>query len=371
MRDFQFLVFFLMSLMSMTFVILLPKRVSNDSVTNRSRWFMVASLSLIGIQFLIQYIGDYRSHDISHAVVVNLAFFIPTAATLNLSILNLQRQGRLTLFEKWIYLPVWIVVMTLVTFAAVFNTHPTDGGMSLLMCAEVVSSTIFTLVLLYFSILQLREMKRIREVLDNYYDNTRANQISWMVMSAVLQVVMGLFVPFLLFCPRWVLMVYGLFYFTGLFFLWFSFARFIISGEAKYKSEAEQGAEEEVEETPQTVSAKVMMSPETKLRAERAVERWIAEHRHLRKGITSPEAAKEMQLPRYQLSAWVKENGFNSFSHWMTTLRVDYAKHLLVSHPDWSNEAIADQCGISRSHFQKVFRDFTGMTPAQFIATHK
>jgi len=52
----------------------------------------------------------------------------------------------------------------------------------------------------------------------------------------------------------------------------------------------------------------------------------------------------------------------------MTSLRIDEAKRILTEKPDWSNEAVAQHCGFSdRSYFQKKFKEFTGMTPADYI----
>ena len=58
---------------------------------------------------------------------------------------------------------------------------------------------------------------------------------------------------------------------------------------------------------------------------------------------------------------------FFEFSKWIAHLRVEEAKQLMTAHPDYSNEAVAKECGFSsRSYFQKVFRDLTGMTPREF-----
>ena len=102
-------------------------------------------------------------------------------------------------------------------------------------------------------------------------------------------------------------------------------------------------------------------------RIDQAVTRWTAAGMHLRSGINCPEAADEMHLPRYQFSLWLKQNGTN-YREWLNGLRIKEAKRLLKAHPEWSNEAIAQHCGFSdRSYFQKVFKERTGLTPAQYM----
>ena len=98
-----------------------------------------------------------------------------------------------------------------------------------------------------------------------------------------------------------------------------------------------------------------------------AVERWLATGGHLKMGITSPIAADAMGIPRYQLTAWVKASGHTSFTRWITTLRIDEAKRTLKEHPGWSIESVADHCGFSRTHFQRVFKQETGSSPAEFL----
>ena len=97
----QFSIVVLMTLMCSALVLLLPERVKQDRVVNRSRWLMACALGLIGLQFLIQYITELRSLGVTQAVLVNLAVFVPASALMSLSVLNLQRQGQLRNIEKW------------------------------------------------------------------------------------------------------------------------------------------------------------------------------------------------------------------------------------------------------------------------------
>ena len=102
------------------------------------------------------------------------------------------------------------------------------------------------------------------------------------------------------------------------------------------------------------------------------MEQWIAKGRYRRAGITSPVAAAEIGIPRYQLTAWVKANAYESFSRWMTTLRIEEAKRVLLEHSDWSAEAVADYCGFnSREYFHRIFKEYEGMTPAHYQKMHE
>lgn len=93
MKEMQFSITVLTTLMCAVLVFQMPKRVKCDVVSNRSRWLMVGSLALIAVQFLIQYITELRALGVTQAVLVNLTFLMPASALMSLSVLNLQRPG--------------------------------------------------------------------------------------------------------------------------------------------------------------------------------------------------------------------------------------------------------------------------------------
>ena len=313
----------------------------------------------------MQYVTGLRATNQTLAVIVNLAFFIPAAALLSLNITNLMRQGRFKRIEVLIGPITWIMSIGLLAFGLL-------GGedSSRLLWAEIAASILYGLMQLCYSWFHLREMSRMELVLANYYDEERDNLLAWMKVSIAMLALMTPFVPLFLFSSGWLLAGFALFLFLCIYYIWFCFVRYVLTGASSRISEAEQSAEEEVLEQPSddvAVPASTV-TDEAMQRASQAVERWIVSGSYLRSGITKPMAVQEMKLPAYLLSAWIKAQGYASYSRWITTLRVEEAKRTFQAHPDWSNEAVADHCGISRSHFQRVFKQETGLSPADFVA---
>ena len=69
MKEMQFSIIVLTTLMCAVLVFQMPGRVKRDEVSNRSRWLMCGSLALIGVQFLIQYITELRALGITQAEI--------------------------------------------------------------------------------------------------------------------------------------------------------------------------------------------------------------------------------------------------------------------------------------------------------------
>ena len=154
-----------------------------------------------------------------------------------------------------------------------------------------------------------------------------------------------------------------------IFYLVDSFCYYLTSNAPQKTLEAEESqAEEEQAETGQAAGQTTRAVDE---QTTKAVELWTARGGHRKAGITSPVAAAEIGIPRYQLTVWVKQNGYESFSRWMTALRIDEARRVLLEHPDWSSEAVADYCGFnSREYFHRIFKEQQGMTPTQYQQQH-
>jgi AraC-like DNA-binding protein len=101
-------------------------------------------------------------------------------------------------------------------------------------------------------------------------------------------------------------------------------------------------------------------------RIERFVEQWTKNGSYLKCGLKLPIAAAEIGVPQYQLSGWLKQKNLK-YSEWITTLRIEEAKRVLLEYPEWTLEAVAEHCGFnSREYFHRIFRSYLGMPPIKY-----
>lgn len=357
MKELQFSVVVLMTLMCSALILLMPERVKRDVVCNRSRWLMVGGLALIGVQFLMQYITQFRAIGVTQAVLINLTLFVPASALMSLSVITLGRQKKLSNIEKWGWLAVWLVIMGSLAIAVITDGNPLERLSERVRWTEAAMSFIYGVMQMWYSGLQLRELQRMQAAIENYYDRDRRGLTQWMKYAVAITALMAIFVPLLIFGPNIGLIIYGLIFFWGIFMMWFSFTRYFTSNDFKRVREAEESV---LTSDPSPLTSDNMQH------INRAVEHWLATGAHLKAGITSPVAADAMSIPRYQLTAWVKASGHQSFTKWIIAQRIEEAKRVLTEHPDWTNEAVADHCGFSRAYFQKIFKQETGKAPAEY-----
>ena len=369
----QFTAVMLMTLMTMSLTLWMPRRLTYDRVTNRSRWFLAAGLTLIGVQFALQYAFSFREQGVTQAVFINLLFFIPCSTLISLSILNLQRQGRIRLWEYLTGPVAWIAAATLMTAIGQMDGHPLMGNTPEMRNAEMMGSLCYTVMQVVFASLLLTELRRMRRALNNYFDRERSNLLDWMKWSVGVLTVLALMVPVLIYAQNILLAIYALVFFVGIFYLWLQFIGYIRTNAARRMREAEENEESMNRSEAQEKALSDGAPSEEAVLAEMSMiaqtaKRWLEDYNHMRSGITIKTVADEMGIHRYQLSAWLKTTKQVNFSQWITYHRIEAAKHFLTEHPDWSNETVAQACGFTtRNYFQTVFKKLTGLSPAEYV----
>ena len=367
MEKMQFCAAVLMSLLALTLV-LLPKRPESDPVPFRSRWFMVVGIGLLALHFVFQMKLGLRSMGLAQAIMLNLFMFVPASWMLNLGILHLQRKGKLFAREWLVGIIAWVVVTGLLFAAQYFDREPVVFNERELPVEEIIGSVVYLAMQCHYTYLHFRELRRMHRSLENYYDRDMSVLLRSMERAIEVLASIAVLAPQAIFNSGWLLGIFGLLFLLGIYYFVLSFVAYVVSSDSSQVMVADQHSDEkEPEEETKVPSPE--MSENDRQRLENAVNHWLEQDKHLRSGLTIQAVADEMKIPRYQLSAWLKTTQHETFSAWLTHLRIEEAKQLMTAHPDWSNDVIAEQCGFgSRTYFQTVFRKQTGMTPAEFLS---
>ena len=366
----QFTAVVLMALL--TFKLLVPhKRSQETAVATTARWLMATATATLAVHFALQLTLGLRAMGVTQSVMLNLTMLIPASYLFARAVLLLQRHGRLNRWDRWAGPLTWGAAMTMLLAAALADGGPLLGDSPQRQWAEIAGALCYLAMQTYYSWRHITALRAMHRTLNDYYDSDTAGMLRWMQLSIVGLMLLALLVPFVIFATAdWLLFVIAITIYFFIFYLVDSFCYYLTSNAPQKTLEAEEsraeeeqaaGAKERAEQTDRAADEQTT----------KAVEQWTARGGHRTAGITSPVAAAEMGIPRYQLTAWVKAQGYESFSRWMTALRIDEAKRVLLAHPEWGSEAVADYCGFnSREYFHRIFKEHQGMTPAQYQKQH-
>ena len=362
----QFTAVVLMALL--TFKLLVPhKRSQETAVATKARWLMATATATLALHFALQLTLGLRAMGVTQSVMLNLAMLIPASYFFARAVLLLQRHGRLSRWDRWAGPLAWGAAMAMLLAAALADGGPLLGDSPQRQWAEIAGALCYLAMQTYYSWRHITALRAMHRTLNDYYDSDTAGMLRWMQLSIVGLMLLALLVPFVIFATApWLLFLIAIVIFFFVFYLVDSFCYYLTSNAPQKALEAEESRAEE----EQAAGAKDRAEQTDRAADEqttKAVEQWTARGGHRTAGITSPVAAAEMGIPRYQLTAWVKAQGYESFSRWMTALRIDEAKRVLLAHPEWGSEAVADYCGFnSREYFHRIFKEHQGMTSAQY-----
>jgi len=94
------------------------------------------------------------------------------------------------------------------------------------------------------------------------------------------------------------------------------------------------------------------------------IEEWLADKIFLEQGINIEKVALQLNTNRTYLSDYVNNILNKTFKEWISELRLDEAKNLLLKHPELSISDISEMAGFSdKSNFGRLFIKQMGMTP--------
>ena len=390
-------------------LLLLPRRVEENSVTGRSRWLMFGGTALLGVQFVLQMALGLREKGVTQAVMLNLTVFTLVSWLLSLAILRLLTQGRLSRVDAWLGGGVWAAETVLIAAAAMTDGETLLSGSHRLQTAETVGSVLYFAMQCYYAVRVVTLLRRMRRSLNDYYDYDISQRLEWMQVSIWVLSLLSLFVPAFIFAPgRW-LMGFAVVFFYGIWYLVDSFCDYVKSSMPRkvaeslspdpspnsltpgpspkergvYSSSADNSSDKGgvYSSSADNSSDKGNHSPLLGRGAggeasgdeavESAVAQWTAQGGHRKSGLNKSMVAGQMGVSVNLLSQWLRHRN-QSFWDWLSDLRIEEAKRIIREHPDWTNEAIADHCGFNdRSAFQKKFKEKTGMTPTEWAEQEK
>lgn len=321
----------------------------------QSRWMIIVALLLFVVHYVCQMRFGWRQRGDDVGVLFNLLFYSPSAILLSWSQLNILRAGH----GRWCFMRYGVAgyaLMVLCIVAGVISNGSLHIGTML-----YVADAIFFFTLFYYIWASFKVLGYVQHRLDSALGNPLDAYLSTMRI--------GLFMvcAFAIISPLYILSRPLLFVFGPLGLI--SLSLFIVSFTALGFSMSE-GVTEIVAETNEELAAAKVFSeiePERVAEIDMAVSKWRSEGGFRDSDLTLSSFARRIQVNRADVVSYLTSIYGKSFRSWLSGIRVEEAKALIVAHPEYSNEVVSMECGFSsRVYFQRLFKERTGLTPAEW-----
>lgn len=336
-----------------------------SSVYNRSRWFLFTATLLIGIHNTIQFFGHFREASVTLGWTVNLAFYIVVTHFFNMSEMNLLRAGRNMKVRYWRNFSFFVLCYAI--FAVGLYTGTLINDDTPWMTATFAVAILYFIKMLELSFTLRKEMKVASKRLTDEELEERhealhftAKSMNWIIIFSIVAPWPGMSSS-LLFQSVFGLVVMSLIVWHSINFLLYGANMAALIDVTNEITEADMIEQER--NVPQVGQEDNFSF------VQQRIEQWVNQRSYTDPSVTLDSALKEMGISATSLNFYLENHtSAGCYRKWLPYLRIEYAKQLMLDHPEFSLQAIAQSCGYaSKSSLSHTFKAQEGMTPGEWL----
>ena len=307
---------------------------------------------------------------ITQGVLCNLLFFTPATLLCGMSILYVQRQGRVSR-KEWLGVSVPCVVAAIILIGTVvLDGIPLREESTALRTAEYIASVLYVLMQSGIFTMQYKAYKQLELAVDEYYDRERRDLFGWMGLSMKTMTLLAFIVPLVIFMQGAPLVIFSIGFFFSISYSTISLYTYGVSKDVERVEESLSPSPSPKEEGSSDTTDNPAPAPFEE-GWEGAIDRWISSGAYREHNLTLSIVARQMGVPQKQLQLWLRQSEYKKLAGLVASLRIKEAQRVLVEHRDWSVESVADYCGFNdRKYFHQIFQQYTGTTPAKYQLSH-
>ena len=224
---------------------------------------------------------------------------------------------------------------------------------------------LFPLVCLFSSIVAARDLFRFRISVNNYYSNPEEKRLDPLFVLLILLVVTAMFSFTVSLLGREHFMSSDLLIIPAVGFSALLFSVFYFGQKTELPLEEVRverglaGGESADKSSQQALMEKIQAQMQGR-------------QLFRSKGLTITELAEAVGSNRTYVSACINQLGNQSFSDFINSWRIRYARLLMEEKPPLPLSEVADKAGFSdRTSFYRSFKKITGMSPSEWLETKK
>lgn len=330
----------------------------------RSRRIMGCALLLLAANYAVHFFFELRFRDVHAAILMNLSTYFLCYWLFSSALTTLLDRFYITHRRLRFHLTAWGLFSLL---AGVILLGLPEGT------AQMTGLALMAVWLVCYGLWLARRLIRAYRRAVRLFDDTHSDDIGayirWMSVFTWWAVIFGVGCGLLTFLPDRYVFLWILSSVPFYIYLYCSYMNYLL-----FYEQVEQALEEEM---PSEEAAADMINPEERLPDHEArpvhtdiaarLSGWIAAGGYLRPGLTIRELADELHTNRTYLSEYIKATYDRSFRDWISGLRIDHAKQVLLRSPELTILEIAERSGfLSPSHFMRTFKEHEACSPARW-----
>ena len=330
----------------------------------RSRRIMGIALLLLAVNYSVHFFFGIRFKNVDAAILMNLSTYFlcywlfSSAFTTLLDRFYITKRRLRTHICLWVIFSILSCIVLLLLPAGVLRTIAQFALAAWLVIYGFVRAR--RVILAY--------NRAIRIFNETYSDDIGA-YIKWLSIFTWWAIIFGVGCGLLTFLPDehvyiWILSSVP--FYIYLFCCYLNYLLFYERVECAMESEITSDGEE-VWCAVEQPKISELETPSYHAQIAEKIKKWIDAGSYVRTGLTIMELSDLLHTNRTYLSEYIKTTYDMTFRDWITVLRINHAKCLLVENTRLTIAEISEKSGFqSPSHFNRLFKEKAGCTPTQW-----
>ena len=343
----------------------------------RSRWMIVVAMIGLAMQYVIQMAFGFRAADDSLGAIINILIYTPCFSLISLGIYNIETIR--TNLRKMIMMCSGIYAAIIVVFCVGISLHQSlyiREGLYLMLA-------LFCISVIYCISMILREMIRRKNMLETMAATDMLPYVRYSRASVIILWLAVLAMPVAIFSTT-LLYIVGPAVLLALMFFNLTFialgSSYIPTEELLDKEEENQRAcDNRIDEIGGVHSAKQQnsinrsteslqqLSDERRAFIQKSLDDWCVNLGYKDCNVNMLTLSRTLCISKNDLSLFFDQCLHSNFRIWLSEIRFNAAKKMILEYPDYSNDIISAECGFScRTHLYRIFKTKEGCSPTEW-----
>ena len=328
----------------------------------RSRWMIVGALIGLAIQYVLQMTFGFRAMHDDLGAVINILLYTPCFSLISIGIYNIETT-RANL-RKMILICSGIYAAIIVVFCVGICLHHSlyiREGLYLML-------TLFCISVFYCIYMIIQEMIRRKNMLETMAATDLLPYVRYSRASVVILWLAVLAMPVAIFSTT-------LLYIVGpavLLALLFFNLTFIALGNSYIPTEELLDKEEESQRCGGAKEKPLQqLSEERRNFIQNSLDQWCMDLGYKDCNVNMLTLSYTLCISKNELSLFFDQCLHSNFRIWLSEIRLNTAKKMMLEYPDYSNDIISAECGFScRTHLYRIFKTKEGCSPTEWRDFH-
>ena len=336
-----------------------------------SRWMIFAALLFMAVHFFLQMYFGFRAMGAAVGAVINALVYLPCFTLFSMAIYNIEATH--TKRRKMNLICAAVYAAMLAAFAAgySFSGSLNIGAWLYVMLALFFGNIVYCIYMIII------EMNKRKKLLETMTATDMLPFIRYARASIAMLSLIAISMPFAILSTKLLYVVGPL----GLLITLFFIVNFVAFGNCYVPTEElldrERGNGETDADDEQTTAESCAsqsaadcdqsaqhLSAERSAFIQAALDKWCADMGYKDSSVNMLTLSHLLDINKNELTQFFSQCQNTTFRIWLSEIRFNAAKRMMIEYPDYSNDIISSECGFSsRSYLYRVFKEKEGCTP--------